>query len=79
MTNDGDLDIWALKWHDNGRPIEIYRYSGSVYKKKYFGISQRKIAFQNWYTIWQTIVTTTSLTCTIYMQKSHDLASDQVY
>lgn len=33
MTNDGDLDIWALKWHDNGRPIEIYRYSGSVYKK----------------------------------------------
>lgn len=80
MTNDGDLDIWALKWHDNGRPIEIYRYSGSVYKK-YFGISQRKIAFQNWYTIWQTIVTTTSLTCTIYkyMQKSHDLASDQVY
>lgn len=46
MTNDGDLDIWALKWHDNGRPIEIYRYSGSVYKKKYFGISQRKIAFR---------------------------------
>lgn len=79
MTNDGDLDIWALKWHDNGRPIEIYKYSGSVYKKKYFGISQRKIAFQNWYTIWQTIVTTTSLTCTICMQKSHDLASDQVY
>lgn len=27
------LTMVALKWHDNGRPIEIYRYSGSGYKK----------------------------------------------
>lgn len=41
MTNDGDLDIWALKWHDNGRPIEIYRYSGSVYKKILWNITKK--------------------------------------
>lgn len=41
MINDGDFDIWVLKWYDNGRLIEIYRYLGLVYKKIFWNIIKK--------------------------------------
>lgn len=41
MINDGDFDIWVLKWYDNGRFIEIYRYLGLVYKKIFWNIIKK--------------------------------------
>lgn len=41
MINDGDFDIWVLKWYDNGRLIEIYKYLGLVYKKIFWNIIKK--------------------------------------
>lgn len=80
MTNDGDLDIWALKWHDNGRPIEIYRYSGSVYKKILWNITKKDRVPELIYNMTNNSnYDFINMYYSIYMQKSHDLASDQVY
>lgn len=46
MINDGDFDIWVLKWYDNGRFIEIYRYLGLVYKKNILEYYKERLCFR---------------------------------
>lgn len=60
--------------------MEIYRYSGSVYKKILWNITKKDRVPELIYNMTNNSnYDFINMYYSIYMQKSHDLASDQVY